>query len=86
MSTAIDPQSRIRIPLLRREDLDTEAQKKSMITSFRGRKEFYAGSMAPPSQTVLEGPLTDREAFFEVARQLDLTTIFGNPGSIEETR
>ena len=28
---------------------------------------------------------TVREAFFEVARQLNLTTIFGNPGSTEET-
>ena len=28
--------------------------------------------------------LTVREAFFEVARQLGLTTIFGNPGSTEE--
>src|SRR6187401_2665672 len=28
--------------------------------------------------------LTVREAFFEVARQLGLTTMFGNPGSTEE--
>lgn len=28
--------------------------------------------------------LTVREAFFEIARQLDLTTVFGNPGSTEE--
>ena len=27
---------------------------------------------------------TVREAFFEVARQLGLTTMFGNPGSTEE--
>jgi len=30
-------------------------------------------------------PATVREAFFEVARRLNLTTIFGNPGSTEET-
>jgi Thiamine pyrophosphate enzyme, N-terminal TPP binding domain len=30
-------------------------------------------------------PKTVREAFFEVARRLNLTTIFGNPGSTEET-
>ena len=30
-------------------------------------------------------PATVREAFFEVARRLGLTTIFGNPGSTEET-
>jgi benzoylformate decarboxylase len=30
-------------------------------------------------------PATVREAFFEVARGLNLTTIFGNPGSTEET-
>lgn len=30
-------------------------------------------------------PSTVREAFFDVARQLNLTTIFGNPGSTEET-
>jgi benzoylformate decarboxylase len=28
---------------------------------------------------------TVQEAFFDVARQLKLTTIFGNPGSTEET-
>jgi hypothetical protein len=28
---------------------------------------------------------TVRDAFFEVARRLKLTTIFGNPGSTEET-
>ena len=27
---------------------------------------------------------TVREAFFEIARQLGLTTMFGNPGSTEE--
>ena len=30
-------------------------------------------------------PATVREAFFEVARRLGLTTIFGNPGSTEQT-
>jgi len=30
-------------------------------------------------------PTTVREAFFEVARRLNLTTIFGNPGTTEET-
>ena len=30
-------------------------------------------------------PTIVREAFFEVARRLELTTIFGNPGSTEET-
>lgn len=30
-------------------------------------------------------PISVREAFFEVARRLNLTTIFGNPGSTEQT-
>jgi len=30
-------------------------------------------------------PTTVREAFFEVARRLNLTTIFGNPSTTEET-
>ena len=29
-------------------------------------------------------PTTAREAFFEVAHRLNLTTIFGNPGTTEE--
>jgi len=30
-------------------------------------------------------PTTVREAFFEVARRLGLTTVLGNPGSTEQT-
>jgi benzoylformate decarboxylase len=33
--------------------------------------------------TKAQKPVTVREAFFEVARRLNLTTIFGNPGSTE---
>jgi benzoylformate decarboxylase len=41
---------------------------------------------APSGRTArAAGPTTVREAFFEVARRLGLTTIFGNPGSTEET-
>jgi benzoylformate decarboxylase len=36
-------------------------------------------------QPKLGRPTTVREAFFEVARRLGLTTVFGNPGSTEET-
>jgi benzoylformate decarboxylase len=34
--------------------------------------------------TRIASPTTVREAFFEVARRLGLTTVFGNPGSTEE--
>lgn len=37
------------------------------------------------SEDNVKQPTTVREAFFEVARRLGLTTIFGNPGSTEET-
>jgi benzoylformate decarboxylase len=33
----------------------------------------------------VDAPATVREAFFEVARRLGLTTVFGNPGSTEQT-
>src|SRR6201995_5253076 len=41
-----------------------------------------SSTLAPPAPAA---PATVREAFFEVARRLGLTTIFGNPGSTEET-
>src|ERR1700753_2672180 len=37
------------------------------------------------TRTDTAAPATVREAFFDVARRLGLTTIFGNPGSTEET-
>src|ERR1700759_3130039 len=41
-----------------------------------------SSTLAPPAPAA---PATVREAFWEVARRLGLTTIFGNPGSTEET-
>lgn len=38
-----------------------------------------------PVEREIRKPTTVREAFFEVARRLGLTTVFGNPGSTEET-
>lgn len=50
-------------------------------------KQLYVEDreQAQPVEREIRKPATVRETFFEVARRLGLTTVFGNPGSTEET-
>lgn len=49
------------------------------------RRPKMSDTMSYQRNSKVQKPATVREAFFEVARGLNLTTIFGNPGSTELT-